>query len=256
LAYKGVSLNFPDNLHGGVLKNVKASLGPPTLERILYAYMAIESPEEVAHLEVNPGSSGEEQTIKFTFKPQKATIGMFYKRIEEALMKFSHLPPSDPNYIDWSKNKPDKQNWSSYQLIFESQPSLMKVGSLSDAMTAIGRIIDDGEGTNLTKVIDATTKQFSHFHRFMELYTRRKLLKIVPAGPDILIKDIKRPGQPIYPNLTFEYKFGTKIFEYEPANIVQNMIYDDEDGPGRRAINENAMLLDMQEGYDYLHLVD
>eukprot|EP00349_Pseudokeronopsis_sp_Brazil_P010813 CAMPEP_0202977776 /NCGR_PEP_ID=MMETSP1396-20130829/84450_1 /ASSEMBLY_ACC=CAM_ASM_000872 /TAXON_ID= /ORGANISM="Pseudokeronopsis sp., Strain Brazil" /LENGTH=274 /DNA_ID=CAMNT_0049716587 /DNA_START=2256 /DNA_END=3080 /DNA_ORIENTATION=- len=171
IAFSDTALSYPSKLHGGVLPNITATLGACTKDRIKNVFMAVESPEEIADIIQIGDLKGNTCRFEYKFKLQDKTIGQFYHRIAKAFKEFKEqIEPGMPATV----GKQFDAAW----------PELVIVRNVDDAITAISRICEDGEGTNLTKVTDAITIDKSHFHAFMELYAGRKIDKVEVVKSD------------------------------------------------------------------------
>lgn len=156
---------FPGNLPYDIHPDLIVSLGACTKDRIKSVFMHIEQPGENLTFNVEETVDG----IKVTWTQNKMvenTIGQFYALIQDAFERFSK---TIPNLFCGQKD---------LQVSTTHMPGLIKVDNLQTALEAIAIIVKQGEGVSLTNITQSYDGQISHYHKFLEIFTGKRLLNI------------------------------------------------------------------------------
>jgi len=194
--------NYPGPLPGGVEAQLSVGLAPLTKQLVNDVFMVIEEPEDPLHFPVLELAAVEG-------KPPE-TIGQFYAGIVQQLKQLS----AEGNIFTGDPRRQLTTGFGTLQQIH--------VHDLASAISAIGLIVEQGEGTH-TSPLDPE-HQPAHYYRYAEIYYGKKLI----PNPD------HTPGAP-------PYVYGGHSIEFNPAGIwpvVSNPSLQPY-APGSKAANLN-----------------
>lgn len=155
---------LPGKVHEGLIVNLQGLNKEALLE-----FLRIESPGEVSPMvEVEDGDPS---------FPNSATIGEFYRSILEAFKCWNH-----PFVMDGQVTA---------SLVWRS------IGSYKDVESAIGLILDQGEGAELGDgkpgPVDSWHQDLAHYYRFLEVFKEKRLLQDKQSGRFVWTEGYKMP---------------------------------------------------------------
>jgi hypothetical protein len=142
--------DYPGSMPGGLRADLTVRLRRCSIEHIRDTFMVIEEPEEIIQtkMKAKPSSWPHEQNLY--------TVGWFYDEIKKGLTQLSRdgkitFGHTEKQVIEWGGNV-----------------KIDKITRLKDALDAIEKIKDQGEGANAHDPSDGDG-ELAHYYRFSEI---------------------------------------------------------------------------------------
>ena len=143
---------YPGPLPGGVEAVLKVHLAPYSCDQ-LATFLVIEEPEKPLNFPVMHDLAAAQRPL---------TIGEYYAEIKRQMAK---LPANSFSAVP--RNQIDSSAIS----------GAIVVTDLTTANCAIDTIVEQGEGTKQSPLEAATSQQFAHYYRYMEISVGKTLIK-------------------------------------------------------------------------------
>jgi hypothetical protein len=163
--------NYPGSLPGGLRNDLTVTLKKCSIEQIRDVFMGIEMPEDLAVERMRRMSSRKRMHAHVpngegAVQHNDYTIGWFYDQIAESLKLLSKAKK-----IKFGNADRQLSEW-------HGTGNLIVVTSLTDALSAINEIKEQGEGSGAFNPNDAD-HELSHYYKFAEIVEGRQLVKTV-----------------------------------------------------------------------------
>jgi len=169
---------YPGHLPGSVGTGFEVCLAPLNLDLVKNVFMAIEQPEDPF-----------EFRAELAVAADQLTIGEFYAAIADQLKAAGAAAFT---------GDPGRQ--VTHQL---GQEGLIAITGLDSALSAIGTIVEEGEGTQKSPFDQEG--EFAHYYRFEEIHRGRSLVEIPNLPPGTPTKN--------------RYAFTGDPIPFEPAGV-------------------------------------
>lgn len=151
--------DYPTKLPMHIDEKLKVHLKKFSRQHVKHTFMSIEEPEPYEHPTYTELREQYAKNPDMKFDDYIITIGLFYHLLQGAI---NYLAP------DWLPGDPKKQVTSK----FYGRNDLFPILTKKDALDAIDIIVEQGEGTEKTGVLDEDG-ELAHYYRFKELYKGR-----------------------------------------------------------------------------------
>lgn len=142
--------DYPGSMPGGLRADLTVRLRRCSIEHIRDTFMIIEEPEEIIQTKLKAMSS------QWPHEQNLYTVGWFYDEIKKGLTQLSR-----EGKISFANTAKQVTEWG-------GNIKIDKITSLKDALDAIEKIKDQGEGTNVHDPSDGNG-ELAHYYRFAEI---------------------------------------------------------------------------------------